>query len=127
MRAGATLGGETSAGAALGYFDVKTGCYHPDAAANLPLLQRAIGSYLAGEVARAFNAKTGERAWRIGADGEEAVAARLAKLGPEWRVLHAVEVGTRGPDIDRECCTKRCHCHLFVQQSRALRGHSATA
>ncbi|HWU21537.1 MAG TPA: nuclease-related domain-containing protein [Nocardioides sp.] len=51
-------------------------------------------------LARAFDVKTEERAWRIGADGEEAVAARLARLGPEWRVLHAVEVGTRGSDID---------------------------
>lgn len=44
--------------------------------------------------------RTDERAWRVGADGEEAVAAQLAKLGPEWRVLHAVRVGERGSDID---------------------------
>jgi len=43
---------------------------------------------------------TDERAWRIGADDEEAVATRLARLGPEWRVLHAVPVGNRGSDID---------------------------
>jgi hypothetical protein len=41
-----------------------------------------------------------ERAWRIGADGEEAVAARLARLGPEWRILHAIPVGKDGADID---------------------------
>jgi hypothetical protein len=29
-----------------------------------------------------------------------AVAAQLAKLGPEWRVLHSIEVGDRGSDID---------------------------
>jgi len=45
-------------------------------------------------------AKTNERAWRIGADGEEAVADQLAKLGPQWQVLHAVRVGDRGSDID---------------------------
>ena len=44
-----------------------------------------------------------ERAWRIGADGEQKVAARLAKLikkDPHWRVLHAIPVGERGSDID---------------------------
>lgn len=51
-------------------------------------------------LARVLGVHTDERAWRIGADGEEAVAARLAKLGPEWRVLHAVPVGDRGSDID---------------------------
>lgn len=47
-----------------------------------------------------FNARTDERAWRIGADGEEAVAAQFTALGPQWRVLHAVPVGDRGADID---------------------------
>ncbi len=50
--------------------------------------------------ARAFGMKTDERAWRIGADGEEAVAARLAKLGCRWKVLHAIPVGENGSDID---------------------------
>jgi hypothetical protein len=51
-------------------------------------------------LARAFDVKTEERAWRIGAAGEQAVAAQLAKLGSEWRILHSVEVGDRGSDID---------------------------
>ena len=51
-------------------------------------------------LARVLGVHTDERAWRIGADGEEAVAARLAKLGGHWRVLHAVPVGDRGSDID---------------------------
>jgi hypothetical protein len=51
-------------------------------------------------IARAFGIKTEERNWRIGADGEEAVAVELAKLGPAWRVLHAIPVGSRGSDID---------------------------
>ena len=51
-------------------------------------------------IARVLGAKTDERAWRIGADGEEAVAKKLARLGPAWRVLHAVPVGDRGSDID---------------------------
>jgi hypothetical protein len=51
-------------------------------------------------LARLVGAKTDERAWRIGAAGEEAVAAQLDLLGPGWRVLHAIRVGTRGSDID---------------------------
>ncbi len=51
-------------------------------------------------VARIVGAKTDERSWRIGADGEEDVARRLAQLGPEWLVLHAVPVGDREGDID---------------------------
>lgn len=50
--------------------------------------------------ARILRVHTDERAWRVGADGEDLVAARLAKLDGEWRVLHSVPVGTRGADID---------------------------
>lgn len=53
--------------------------------------------------ARARGVHTHERAWRIGADGEEKVAARLekvAKKDPRWRFIHAIPVGTRGSDID---------------------------
>ena len=52
---------------------------------------------------RARGRKTEERAWRIGADGEElvgAVLARLVRADPRWRVLHAIPVGVRGSDID---------------------------
>lgn len=38
--------------------------------------------------------------WYAGAIGELKVARELDKLGPEWLVLHAVPVGTRGSDID---------------------------
>lgn len=54
-------------------------------------------------LARTLGVHTSERAWRIGADGEERVAARLAKLAkkdPRWRSLHAIPVGARGADID---------------------------
>lgn len=138
---------ETPGGTALGYMDLKTGRYHSDDLSNLPLLEKAIGDYLASHeptvppkaavdrrdslqvydisenvagaaareralaerqaqgrvrhvLARMVGARTDERAWRIGADGEEAVGEQLAKLGPEWRVLHAVRVGERGSDID---------------------------
>ena len=51
-------------------------------------------------LARFFGVHTDERAWRIGADGEERVARQLAKLDGCWRVLHAVPIGNRGADID---------------------------
>ena len=54
-------------------------------------------------LARVRGKNTAERAWRIGADGEEKVAARLAKVArkdPRWRFLHAIPVGDRGSDID---------------------------
>ncbi|WP_324654103.1 nuclease-related domain-containing protein [Georgenia sp. H159] len=70
------------------------------AARERALAERAAQGRLRGALARLVGARTEERAWRIGADGEEAVAAQLAKLGPEWRVLHAVRVGQRGSDID---------------------------
>jgi hypothetical protein len=53
--------------------------------------------------ARALGVHTEERAWRIGAAGEEKVAAQLAKVAkkdPRWRFLHAIPVGDRGSDID---------------------------
>jgi hypothetical protein len=54
-------------------------------------------------LARALGVHTDERAWRIGADGEEKVAAQLtkaAKKDPRWRFLHAIPVGDLGSDID---------------------------
>lgn len=38
--------------------------------------------------------------WYTGALGEVAVGRLLARLGPEWQVLHAVPVGRNGADID---------------------------
>jgi hypothetical protein len=51
--------------------------------------------------ARVLGVHTDERAWRVGADGEEAVGARLERLGEHgWHVLHAIPVGRNGADID---------------------------
>lgn len=50
--------------------------------------------------ARMVGAKTDERAYRIGTDGESEVARQLARLGPHWCVLHSVPVGERDSDID---------------------------
>jgi hypothetical protein len=54
-------------------------------------------------LARVLRVHTDERAWRIGADGEEKVAPQLDKLArkdPRWRFLHAIPVGQNGADID---------------------------
>jgi hypothetical protein len=51
-------------------------------------------------VARVLGVHGEERAWRVGADGEEEVARRLGKLGPNWHVIHAVPFGDSGSDID---------------------------
>jgi hypothetical protein len=73
----------------------------PGAAAQAQALAaREAQGRFRGFLARLFDMRTEERAWRIGAVGERAVAEQLARLGPEWRVLHAVRVGTQGADID---------------------------
>jgi hypothetical protein len=58
-------------------------------------------SRVASFLARALDIKTDERAWRVGAAGEETVGTKLAKLTKHgWHVLHAIPVGDRGSDID---------------------------
>jgi len=54
-------------------------------------------------LARVLRVHTDERAWRIGADGEEMVGARLEKLvkkEPRWRFLNAIPVWDGDSDID---------------------------
>ena len=51
-------------------------------------------------LARIAHVHTDERAFRIGAKGEEIVGRRLGRLGPAWQVLHSVQVGTKVGDID---------------------------
>lgn len=54
-------------------------------------------------LARVLGVHPDERAWRVGADGEEKAAAQLEKVAkedPRWRFLHAISVGNRGSDID---------------------------
>lgn len=75
----------------------------PGAAARAEAVRLRRQSPIRTAVARVLRVHTDERAWRIGADGEEKVAVRLAKLAkrdPQWRFLHAVPVGERGSDID---------------------------
>jgi nuclease-like protein len=51
-------------------------------------------------VARVVGVHTDERAWRLGDNGEVAVAKELERLNDRWRALHSVPVGNRGSDID---------------------------
>jgi hypothetical protein len=51
-------------------------------------------------VARALGRQNDERAWRVGGQGEEAIAKRLDKLPQAWRTLHSVPVGKGASDID---------------------------
>jgi hypothetical protein len=72
----------------------------PGAAARAKALEERRAAPVRSQVARVLGVHTDERAWRVGADGEEEVGRRLAKLGRDWRVLHAVPVGEQGSDID---------------------------
>ena len=90
----------------------------PDQPYAVRVTHRDLGSQVAGQavaeqaqaareaapvktlVARVLGVHTEERAWRVGAQGEKKVAARLARLPEGWHVLHAVPVGNRGSDID---------------------------
>lgn len=65
--------------------------------------QSRVGTFLK----RAFDVRTDERAFRVGADGEEAVGARLDRLVKHGaRVLHSIPVGQRGSDIDHLVISK---------------------
>jgi hypothetical protein len=50
-----------------------------------------------GEV---FGVQTDAAAWSKGCKGEQLVAKQLAKLGPEWEILHSIPVSVEGTDID---------------------------
>lgn len=71
-------------------------------------------------VARVLGVKTEERAWRVGAKGEEKVGKELTKLPLGWHVLHPVQVSDAGTDID----------HVVIGpagSSRSTRSHIPTA
>lgn len=75
----------------------------PGAAARSKALELARAAPRRTFISRLLGKRTEERAWRIGADGEELVAAalhRLRRRDPRWRLLHAVPVGVAGSDID---------------------------
>jgi hypothetical protein len=78
-----------------------------DLAGNLPgqgISELAVAARRAAPVktflGRFLGVHTDERALRVGASGEKSVGKRLARLGPEWRVIHSIPAGRTGRDID---------------------------
>lgn len=53
-----------------------------------------------GILARLTGRDSDARAWRTGAKGEKTAGKLLDRLGSDWRVLHSVQVGYGGADID---------------------------
>jgi hypothetical protein len=51
-------------------------------------------------ICRLFGLHSDERAKRVGAKGEQMVAARLARLSDAWRTIHAIIRSETGTDID---------------------------
>lgn len=50
---------------------------------------------------RVTDARTEDRSWRLGAEGEERVAAILAKhLDERWVVVHDLTIGSKGANLD---------------------------
>ncbi len=75
----------------------------PAAAVISACLSAQAGVPARSQVSRVFGRSplsVDSRPWYLGALGELEVAKRLAKLGPDWTVLHSVRIGDRGSDID---------------------------
>lgn len=75
----------------------------PGAAAREQAQRLMEAAPVRNRLARVLRVHTEERAWRLGAIGEEKVAAQIAKAWrkePRWQVLHSIPVGERGSDID---------------------------
>ena len=74
--------------------------YKPGAGLRAKAEEERAAAPVRSFMARVLNVHTQERAWRVGADGEELVAARLAKLPAPWAVVHGVPIGKGDADID---------------------------
>lgn len=72
----------------------------PGAAAREQVNARLRAATVTTMLGRLLGVHTEERAWRIGAVGEQAAAKRPDRLGEGWHVLHAIQVGDKGSDID---------------------------
>jgi hypothetical protein len=77
-----------------------TATYHPGAGARRMAAAEREAAPVRTTLARVLGVHTGERAWRRGAEGEEEVARRLARLPDGWVVLHDLPVGDRGANVD---------------------------
>lgn len=75
----------------------------PGQSAHTQALKERANAPIRTTIARALGVHTNERAWRIGAKGEQLVARELyktTKKNPAWKHLHAIPIGTKGSDID---------------------------
>lgn len=77
-----------------------TATYRPGASARARAREERAAAPVRTALARVLRVHTDERAWRVGADGEEAVARRLAKLPAAWTVVHDLPIGESGANVD---------------------------
>lgn len=88
VRAGLVAGGDTAANRA-----------GASARAQAEALRAAAPVRTA--LARVLNVHTDERAWRRGAEGEETIARRLARLQRDgWTIVHDLPIGDHGANVD---------------------------
>ncbi|HEV2891737.1 MAG TPA: nuclease-related domain-containing protein [Frankiaceae bacterium] len=77
-----------------------TATFKPGAGARAKAREERDAAPVRTTLARLLKVHTDERAWRVGADGEEAVARRLRRLGGTWSVLHDLPIGDSGANVD---------------------------
>lgn len=77
-----------------------TATYRPGASARAQAQAERDAAPVRTALARVLRVHTDERAWRVGADGEESVARRLARLPESWTVVHDLPIGDRGANVD---------------------------
>lgn len=77
-----------------------TATYRPGASARAQAEAVRAAAPVRTALARVLRVHTDERAWRVGAEGEETVARRLARLPEPWTVVHDLPIGDHGANVD---------------------------
>lgn len=77
-----------------------TATYRAGAGARAKAAEERAAAPVRTTLGRVLGVHTDERAWRVGAAGEEAVARTLRRLGDEWVVLHDLPIGGNGANVD---------------------------
>ncbi len=96
----------------------------PDAGSGARAMERNLAAGK-GCVRRFFetvlDVPTADRSWRRGAEGEERVAARLArKLDERWVVIHDLTIGSQGANLDHLVIGP---AGVFTLNTKNLKGH----